>query len=182
MTLRIAINGFGRIGRLMARLLIERTSTGEVMRLKAIVVRPGGEGDLEKRASLFASDSVHGAFQGTLRVDNDSNSLIANGNVNGVDVNYFDSKLFTKNKQKSLRRSLGINETDFVFIFVGRLVGDKGINELIEAFKQLIKQFSGSKLILVGPYEEKLDPLRLEILNEISQNNNIITVGFFKKI
>ena len=112
------------------------------------------------------------------RITNKPLKIIANGNVNGVDVNYFDSKLFTKNKQKSLRRSLGINETDFVFIFVGRLVGDKGINELIEAFKQLIKQFSGSKLILVGPYEEKLDPLRLEILNEISQNNNIITVGF----
>ena len=77
----VVLYGFGRIGRLMARLLIERTSTGEVMKLKAIVVRPGGEGDLEKRASLFASDSVHGAFQGTLRVDHSSNSLIANGNV-----------------------------------------------------------------------------------------------------
>ena len=73
--------GFGRIGRLMARLLIERTSTGEVMRLRAIVVRPGGVGDLRKRASLFNNDSVHGEFQGTLRVDEENNSLIANGNV-----------------------------------------------------------------------------------------------------
>lgn len=76
----VVLYGFGRIGRLMARLLIARTSTGEVMRLKAIVVRPGGEGDLRKRASLFANDSVHGAFQGTLRVDEENNSLIANGN------------------------------------------------------------------------------------------------------
>ena len=50
------------------------------MQLKAIVVRPGGEGDLQKRASLFMNDSVHGAFQGTLRVDEENNSLIANGN------------------------------------------------------------------------------------------------------
>ena len=50
------------------------------MQLKAIVVRPGGEGDLQKRASLFMNDSVHGAFQGTLRVDEQNNSLIANGN------------------------------------------------------------------------------------------------------
>ena len=64
----------------MARLLIERTSTAEIMQLKAIVVRPGGEGDLQKRASLFMNDSVHGAFQGTLRVDEQNNSLIANGN------------------------------------------------------------------------------------------------------
>ena len=65
----VVLYGFGRIGRLMARLLIERTSNGEVMRLKAIVVRPGGEGDLDKRANLFTNDSVHGTFQGTLRVD-----------------------------------------------------------------------------------------------------------------
>jgi len=76
----VVLYGFGRIGRLMARLLIERTSTAEIMQLKAIVVRPGGEGDLRKRASLFMNDSVHGAFQGTLRVDEESNSLIANGN------------------------------------------------------------------------------------------------------
>ncbi len=50
------------------------------MRLKAIVVRPGGEGDLDKRANLFTNDSVHGTFQGTLRVDHERNMLIANGN------------------------------------------------------------------------------------------------------
>jgi glyceraldehyde 3-phosphate dehydrogenase len=77
----VVLYGFGRIGRLMARLLVERTSTGEVMRLKAIVVRPGPAGDLEKRASLFTADSVHGAFQGTLRVDEENHSLVANGNV-----------------------------------------------------------------------------------------------------
>ena len=85
----IVLYGFGRIGRLMARLLIERTSTGEVMRLKAIVVRPSGPGDLEKRAGLFTADSVHGAFQGTLRVDEENNCLIANGNV--VKVIYANS-------------------------------------------------------------------------------------------
>lgn len=76
----VVLYGFGRIGRLMARLLIERTSTGEVMRLRAIVVRPGQEGDLRKRANLFTADSVHGAFQGTLRVDEANNCLIMNGN------------------------------------------------------------------------------------------------------
>lgn len=76
----VVLYGFGRIGRLMARLLVERTSTGEVMRLKAVVVRPGREGDLVKRASLFTNDSVHGTFQGTLRIDEERNVLIANGN------------------------------------------------------------------------------------------------------
>lgn len=85
----LVLYGFGRIGRLMARLLVERTSTGEVMRLRAIVVRPGGPGDLEKRASLFTSDSVHGAFQGTCRVDEENKCLIANGNV--IQVIYANS-------------------------------------------------------------------------------------------
>src|SRR5690606_3972789 len=69
----IVLYGFGRIGRLIARLLIERTSTGEVMRLKAVVVRPGKPGDIIKRASLFTTDSVHGAFQGTVRIDEENN-------------------------------------------------------------------------------------------------------------
>lgn len=85
----VVLYGFGRIGRLMARLLIERTSTGEVMRLKAIVVRPAGAGDLEKRAGLFTADSVHGAFQGTVRIDEENNYLIANGNL--IKVIYADS-------------------------------------------------------------------------------------------
>ncbi|MBU2097196.1 MAG: glyceraldehyde-3-phosphate dehydrogenase, partial [Gammaproteobacteria bacterium] len=77
----IVLFGFGRIGRLIARLLIERTSTGEVMRLRAVVVRPGKPGDIIKRASLFTTDSVHGAFQGTVRIDEENNCLICNGNV-----------------------------------------------------------------------------------------------------
>jgi len=77
----IVLYGFGRIGRLMARLLVERTSTGEVMRLRAVVVRPGKEGDLIKRASLLTNDSVHGAFQGTIRIDEENSCLICNGNV-----------------------------------------------------------------------------------------------------
>jgi glyceraldehyde 3-phosphate dehydrogenase len=76
----VVLYGFGRIGRLMARLLIEKTGGGDVLRLKAVVVRPGGEGDLIKRASLLRRDSVHGSFKGTIRVDEENNRLICNGN------------------------------------------------------------------------------------------------------
>ena len=77
----IVLYGFGRIGRLLARLLVEKTGGGHQLRLKAIVVRRGGPDDLLKRASLLRRDSVHGAFPGTLRVDEQNNCLIANGNV-----------------------------------------------------------------------------------------------------
>ena len=108
--------------------------------------------------------------------------VLANGNVNGINTSYFNPNQFSVYEKSILKKELNIQENDFVFIFVGRLVGDKGVNELIEAFKQLSKQFSTSKLLLVGPFEEKLDPLGSETLNEISQNNNIISVGFQKDV
>lgn len=75
----VVLYGFGRIGRLLARLLIERTGHGQKMQLRAIVVRNGGPGDLQKRASLLRRDSVHGPFNGTITVDEENNALIANG-------------------------------------------------------------------------------------------------------
>ncbi len=77
----IVLYGFGRIGRLLARLFIEKMGGGDKFRLRAIVVRPGGEGDLVKRASLLRRDSVHGLFNGTIAVDQEENAILANGNM-----------------------------------------------------------------------------------------------------
>ncbi|MCX6400577.1 MAG: glyceraldehyde-3-phosphate dehydrogenase [Propionibacteriales bacterium] len=77
----IVLYGFGRIGRLVARLLVEKSGSGNGLRLRAVVVRRGGEGDLAKRASLLRRDSVHGQFNGTITVDEENDLIIANGNV-----------------------------------------------------------------------------------------------------
>lgn len=76
----VVLYGFGRIGRLMARLLAEKTGGGDVLRLRAIVIRKGKGNDLVKRASLLQRDSVHGPFNGTIRVDEERCSLVCNGN------------------------------------------------------------------------------------------------------
>ena len=77
----VVLYGFGRIGRLLARLLVEKAGSGDVLRLKAVVVRKtNADNDLVKRASLLRRDSVHGSFKGTIRVDEENNSLILNGN------------------------------------------------------------------------------------------------------
>lgn len=77
----VVLYGFGRIGRLLARLLVEKAGGGDVMRLRAIVVRHGkAANDLVKRASLLRRDSVHGSFRGTIRVDEENNTLVCNGN------------------------------------------------------------------------------------------------------
>lgn len=77
----IVLYGFGRIGRLLARLLIEKTGGGGQLRLRAIVVRKGSDDDIVRRASLLRRDSIHGSFQGTIRVDEENECIIANGNV-----------------------------------------------------------------------------------------------------
>ncbi|MFE3195053.1 glyceraldehyde-3-phosphate dehydrogenase [Nocardia sp. NPDC059240] len=76
----VVLYGFGRIGRLVARLLIEKVGSGNGLRVRAVVVRKGGEEDLVKRASLLRRDSVHGQFNGTIKVDAENSSIIANGN------------------------------------------------------------------------------------------------------
>lgn len=76
----VVLYGFGRIGRLLARIMIEKMGSGASLRLRAIVVRNGGaENDLAKRASLLRRDSVHGSFRGTISVDEEKQAIIANG-------------------------------------------------------------------------------------------------------
>lgn len=77
----VVLYGFGRIGRLLARIMVEKTGAGDGLRLRAIVVRKGASNDLAKRASLLRRDSVHGSFQGTITIDEENNTLTANGNT-----------------------------------------------------------------------------------------------------
>lgn len=77
----VVLYGFGRIGRLLARLIVDRTGSGDGLRLRAVVVRKGAENDLMKRASLLRRDSVHGSFKGTIVVDEANNALNINGNL-----------------------------------------------------------------------------------------------------
>lgn len=85
----VVLYGFGRIGRLIARLMIERQGKSNKLRLRAIVVRGGREGDLEKRASLLRRDSVHGPFNGSITVDEERKAIKANGSY--IQVIYANS-------------------------------------------------------------------------------------------
>lgn len=78
----VVLYGFGRIGRYLARLLIDRTGTGAKLRLRGVVIRAKGDiqQDLEKRAELLRRDSVHGEFDGSIKVDIENQAIIANGN------------------------------------------------------------------------------------------------------
>jgi glycosyltransferase involved in cell wall biosynthesis len=104
--------------------------------------------------------------------------VLANGNVNGIDTSYFDSNLFSVDDNAKLKKELNIQPNDFVFIFVGRILGDKGINELVAAFEKLSTENKKVKLLLVGPFEEELDPLQEKTTAIINNNKQIISVGY----
>jgi glycosyltransferase involved in cell wall biosynthesis len=108
--------------------------------------------------------------------------MIGNGSTNGIDTTFFNPSLYTADTKQELRAQLGIGEKDFVFVFVGRLVSDKGINELVKAFNcltsQPVNRKTHYKLLLVGPLETELDPLQDQTLHQIESNPTIITTGF----
>lgn len=104
-------------------------------------------------------------------------SVIHHGSANGMSVEEF----LTENYDDyAIRKSYGITKQDFVFGFVGRLVADKGINELVHAFNMFEQK--NVKLVIVGRYEHELDPLSQETQNIIKTNPNIIEVGFQKDV
>lgn len=99
---------------------------------------------------------------------------ILNGNINGIDLNYF-------NRSSSIvQTAMNIKSpTDaFTFCFVGRIVKDKGINELVNAFNMLNKEHKKTHLILVGPFEKELDPVEPQTEELISNHENISLVGY----
>lgn len=138
----------------------------------------------EKVSCYFATHIVavsEGVKEG-LNKDNLSKKevlLIWNGSVNGIDLEYFDPE---KTDVSTIRNLYGIDQNDFVFGFIGRFVGDKGVNELVGAFKELNKFHKNTKLLLVGRFENELDPLKEETISEISNNQNIIYAGFQKDV
>ncbi|MEP5341502.1 MAG: glycosyltransferase family 4 protein [Algibacter sp.] len=105
--------------------------------------------------------------------------VIANGSSNGIDTSFFKPDFFknTTNK-KVFKDKLHIANDDFVFVFAGRLVSDKGINELLLAYDKICNTYKNVKLLLVGTYETELDPLLPESLNIINNNKGIISTGW----
>ena len=108
----------------------------------------------------------------TYRITKKPLRVIANGNVNGVDLTYFD-RTDEVMKQAATYRL----EECFTFCFVGRMVRDKGINELVSAFIRLHQKYTKLRLLLVGPFEKKLDPLLPETEKAIQEHPAISFVG-----
>nr|WP_234461601.1 glyceraldehyde-3-phosphate dehydrogenase [Stutzerimonas stutzeri] len=105
----VVLYGFGRIGRLLARILIEKTGGGDGLRLRAIVVRKGADNDLVKRASLLRRDSVHGPFDGTITIDEENSTITANGNL--IQVIYSNDPASVDYTQYGIENALLVDNT-----------------------------------------------------------------------
>ena len=99
--------------------------------------------------------------------------VLGHGNVRGIDLEHYNPELPEVRAEADRLRKPGV----FTFVFIGRLVGDKGINELIEAFKAISKENKNTRLVLVGSEEQELDPLLPETLKEIERHPRIEAVG-----
>lgn len=134
----VVLYGFGRIGRLAARELIKQAGKGQQLRLRAIVTRGSSDNDIIKRAALLRSDSVHGAFRGTVSVDLENKSLIINGQIvrmidasNPEDVDY---------TQYGIKNALVIDNTG---VFTNR-----------EALSRHLQAKGVAKVLLTAPGKE----------------------------
>jgi glyceraldehyde 3-phosphate dehydrogenase len=131
----VVLYGFGRIGRLLARLLIERAGPNAKLKLRAIVIRPGKEDDLEKRASLLRRDSVHGAFNGSITIDKENNVIKANG--------AFIKIIYAKSPSEIDYTAYGINNA--------LVVDNTGIWSDEEGLGQHLQSKGVAKVLLTAP-------------------------------
>jgi glycosyltransferase involved in cell wall biosynthesis len=104
--------------------------------------------------------------------------VIGDGSSNGINTAVFKLTQSIEENAKLLAAKYKLDDRLFTFIFIGRLVKDKGIEELIQAFSILAFKYSDLRLILVGPEERDLDPLSSKCLLEIERNPSIIPVGY----
>ncbi|MEY4396591.1 MAG: Glyceraldehyde-3-phosphate dehydrogenase [Actinomycetota bacterium] len=120
----VVLYGFGRIGRLVARILLARASDIQGLRLRAIVVRKGGDTDLVKRASLLRRDSVHGPFNGSITVDEYKNHIIANGTA--IQVIYADNPAAIDYTEYGIENAIVVDNT-------GRWRDEAGLSQHLES-------------------------------------------------
>ena len=139
---------------------------------------------MERFTCFLATDIVAVSFGivNTVKKDGVTDkkvNVIANGSINGIDSDFYDSNIIDS---KKLRNALNISDGDLVFGFVGRLVKDKGTNELIEAFVNLNAHYPHIKLVLVGEEEASLDPLLPITKTYLKTHKTILCTGFQEDI
>ncbi|MDB4666579.1 glycosyltransferase, partial [bacterium] len=145
-----------------------------------------------KRSLLMACERLVGKLSTHLYADSPSQveyliqegivsqrkiSCLGKGSFGGIDVDRFSPNI----RETRIREKLGISPEDFVFVFVGRINHDKGMNELAFAFSEILRKTKKIKLLLVGPFEQHLDPISDDSYDFFNTNSHVICVGLVEK-
>jgi glyceraldehyde 3-phosphate dehydrogenase len=154
----VILYGFGRIGRLLTRMLVEDSGGGDNLRLRAIVVRKSVDNDLIKRANLVRTDSVHGSFKGTVRVLEEENKLIINGNE--VQVIYASDPTSIDYTEYGIKDAL--------------LVDNTGVWRDEEGLSQHLNCHGVKKVLLTAPGKGGIKNIVHGINNSIMDSNDMI--------
>jgi glycosyltransferase involved in cell wall biosynthesis len=104
--------------------------------------------------------------------------VIGNGSSNGIDLTRFNASALKPEKIEGIKKKINYDASLFYFLFVGRLVKDKGIEELIRAFENIYSVNKNTRLVLVGNLESELDPINIRELNILQSHDGIISVGW----
>ena len=153
----IVLYGFGRIGRLVTRMMIQNTGPGNYYKLKAIVIRKASDDDIYKRASLLSRDSVHGSFDGTVRVDEENSSLVINGNPVKI--------IYAKSPEEVVYSDHGIKDP-IVIDNTGVWRDESGLGLHIKS--------GASKTILTAPAKGDIKNIVFGVNDEILNNEDMI--------
>ena len=132
--------------------------------------------------NVFPNSFVQRDFLLQNKIAKNKMKVIGNGSSNGIDTDYFSTNLGIENQAKAIRIRERIHEEACVWIFVGRIVRDKGITELIDAFLEIQIQFPEDRLLLLGDQEPHLDPLDEKYVQLLTSHHAIISCGFQKDI
>ena len=158
----VVLYGFGRIGRLLARILVSREALYDGVRLRAIVVRKNSEDDLVKRASLLRRDSVHGAFDGTITTDHENNIIWANGTP--IQVIYSNDPTTVDYTEYGIDNAIVVDNT-------GRWRDREGLGQHLQAK-------GVSKVVLTAPGKGDLKNIVYGINHsDIAEDDTIITAA-----
>lgn len=104
--------------------------------------------------------------------------IIGEGSSNGINIQHFQRSAEVNERAQKVREELNISKDDLLFCFIGRLVRDKGIEELMWAFEQIAQKHPHAKLLLVGKFEEHLDPLSATAKNVLENHPRVHFVGY----
>ena len=158
----VVLYGFGRIGRLLARILLSHAGGGSKLRLRAVVVRKNTEDDLIKRASLLRRDSIHGPFDGTIVVDEERNVITANGTE--IQVIYSSDPTTVDYTRYGIQDALVIDNT-------GRWRDVEGLNQHLQAT-------GTKKVLLTAPGKGEMKNIVFGVnSDEITDQDTIVSAA-----